>query len=150
MTRLGPNWDSQLAKARIRRSGGDQFGLSGQKRRGSGAVEPCLATRRHQLKYVAVLLPTSGRNAEHPLDKSAARFAVGSAAALVPWHVVSQRALDVVVPPLRLAIPVIHLVRFPSSDRRFQIFDRFVEHQQRVPAILTLEHFAEASDSGHQ
>jgi hypothetical protein len=60
------------------------FGLCEQQRRGSGAVEPCRATRGQQLQDVAILLPTSGHNAEHPLDESATCFAIGSATALAP------------------------------------------------------------------
>ena len=70
--------------ARIRQSGGDQFGLCGQQRGGIRAGKPCRVTRGQQLQDVAVLLPTSGHDTEHPLDESAARFAVGSSAALTP------------------------------------------------------------------
>ena len=44
-----------------------------------------------------MLLPTSGHDAEHPLDKSAARLAAGAAAALAPKHRMTQHALGVVV-----------------------------------------------------
>ena len=76
----------RLAKASIRRSGGGPSVVARQQRGSSGTIEPRSATRRQQLQHVTVLQLRSGHDAEHPLDESAAHFAVGSAAALAPQH----------------------------------------------------------------
>jgi len=60
-------------------------------------VESGAAAGGEEFQDVSILRSTGGHDAEHPLDESAARLAVGSAAASAPKHHMTQHPLGVVV-----------------------------------------------------
>jgi len=88
-----------------------------------------------------MLLPSSGHDAEHPLDKTAARFAVGSAATLAPQHGMTKHALGGVVRrldpcnpdegPQRRFLPSTHSYRGPS----FRVGSAVIAGVVNIPAI---------------